>query len=149
MSLIKHNAKQAQTLIKKQTSNTHIPVTEEVSYSSKWHECFSDWSSYLSIDQCSEWQVVKQVCEVLPDIGIAVLPQALVVEAIDLCDLPWLMVPSQDGDSLLETNLRDRANKKLKDQNNQLIKWSIILITNSWTTKCIYKLERLIKNENS
>lgn len=59
----------------------------------------------LSVDQRGERQVVKQVCEVLPHVSVAVLPQALVVEAVDLCDLPRLVVPSQDGDSLLETNL--------------------------------------------
>ena len=61
--------------------------------------------SYLSVHQRSEGQVVKQVCEVLPHVGVAVLPQALVVEAVHLCDLPRLVVPSQDGDSLRETNL--------------------------------------------
>lgn len=44
--------------------------------------------SHLLVDQCGERQVVKQVCEVLPDIGVAVLPQTFIVEAIDLCDLP-------------------------------------------------------------
>lgn len=63
---------------------------------------------YLSVDQRGERQVVEQVCEVLPDVGVAVLPQALVVEAVDLRDLPRLVVSSQDGDSLLETNLNDR-----------------------------------------
>lgn len=71
-------------------------------------------ASYLSIDQRSERQVVKQVCEVLPDVGVPVLPQALIVEAIDLRDLPRLVVPSQDGDSLLETNLNQDEEKKRK-----------------------------------
>ncbi len=70
-------------------------------------------TSYLSINQRSEWQVVEQVCEVLPDVGVAVLPQALVVEAVDLRDLPRLVVPSQDGDSFLETNLNDTTIKKV------------------------------------
>lgn len=42
----------------------------------------------LSVHQCGQRQVVEQVCEVLPDVGVAVLPQALVVEAVDLRDLP-------------------------------------------------------------
>lgn len=61
--------------------------------------------SHLLVHQCGERQVVEQVCEVLPNIGVAVLPQAFVVEAVDLCDLPRLVVPSQDGDSLRETDL--------------------------------------------
>lgn len=73
--------------------------------------------SNLSVDQRGERQVVEQVCEVLPHVGVAVLPQALVVEAVDLRDLPRLVVPSQDGDSLLETNLNRRkmsASRKLE-----------------------------------
>lgn len=69
-------------------------------------------ASNLSVDQRGERQVVEQVCEVLPHVGVAVLPQALVVEAVDLRDLPRLVVPSQDGDSLLETNLNRRKKKK-------------------------------------
>lgn len=76
-------------------------------------------SSHLSVNQCSERQVVKQVCKVLPDVGIAVLPQALVIEAVDLRDLPRLVVPSQDGDSLLETNL-DGKKETLADQEKKL-----------------------------
>lgn len=77
-------------------------------------------ASYLSVDQRGERQVVEQVCEVLPHVSVAVLPQALVVEAVDLCDLPRLVVPSQDGDSLLETNLNDnlKIHNNVKDDLN-------------------------------
>ena len=61
--------------------------------------------SHLSIYQGCERQVVKEICEVLPDIGVAILPETFVVEAIHLCDLSRLMVPTQDGDSLLKTHL--------------------------------------------
>ena len=37
---------------------------------------------YLVLDQSCERQVVKEIREVLPYIGIAVLSQALIVEAI-------------------------------------------------------------------
>lgn len=84
-----------ENVLKGQTAETKITMT--VARIKK--------SSHLSVNQCSERQVVKQVCKVLPDVGIAVLPQALVIEAVDLRDLPRLVVPSQDGDSLLETNL--------------------------------------------
>jgi len=36
----------------------------------------------LALHERGERQVVKQVCEVLPDVRVAVLPQALVVEAV-------------------------------------------------------------------
>lgn len=39
-------------------------------------------SPYLVFNKGSQWKVVKQVCEELPDVGIAILPQALIVEAI-------------------------------------------------------------------
>ncbi len=38
--------------------------------------------SHLVVNQSSERQVVKKICEVFPHIGIAVLPKALIVEAI-------------------------------------------------------------------
>lgn len=65
--------------------------------------------SHLLVHQRGERQVVEQVCEVLPDVGVAVLPQTLVVEAVDLRDLPRLVVPSQDGDSLRETDLKESS----------------------------------------
>ena len=62
--------------------------------------------SYLSINQGSQRQVVKEVCEVLPHVGIAVFPQALVIEAVDLCDLSALVVSPQYRDALWESDLR-------------------------------------------
>ena len=41
----------------------------------------------LVVDQGGEREVVEQVGEELPHVGVAVLPQALVVEAVDLRDL--------------------------------------------------------------
>ena len=52
-----------------------------------------------------QWQIVKKLRETLPDIGIAVLPEALVIKAIDLGDLSRLMVSSQDCDALRISNL--------------------------------------------
>jgi hypothetical protein len=53
----------------------------------------------LVIDEGSKREVVEQVCEELPDVGIAIFAQALVVEAVHLCDLSRFMVTAQDGDS--------------------------------------------------
>jgi hypothetical protein len=38
----------------------------------------------LVLNHCCQWQAVKQVCQHLPDACAAVLPQALLVEAIHL-----------------------------------------------------------------
>ena len=54
---------------------------------------------HLVIYQRSEGQVVKQICEVLPHVGVPIFPQALVIEAIHLCYLSALVVPSKDCDS--------------------------------------------------
>ena len=52
-----------------------------------------------------QWEVVEQVCEVLPDVGVAVLAQALVIEAIHLSDLTTLVISTKDSDALLEAHL--------------------------------------------
>ena len=54
----------------------------------------------LVLDQCGEGEVVEEVGEKLPDVGIAVFAQTLVVEAVHLCDLTRLVVASEDGDAL-------------------------------------------------
>lgn len=61
---------------------------------------------YLGVHQRREREVVEQVGEVLPHVGVAVLPEALVVEAVHLRDLPALVVPSQDSDALAVANLQ-------------------------------------------
>ena len=61
---------------------------------------------YLIIYQCGEGQIVKQICEVLPNIGISVFPQTLVVEAVHLCDLSALVVPSENCDSFTKSYLQ-------------------------------------------
>lgn len=64
----------------------------------------------LILYHCSEGKVVEQVSQVLPDIGITVFAQALVVEAVYLGDLSALVVASQNRDSFLEAHLE--ANEK-------------------------------------
>lgn len=59
----------------------------------------------LVVDESSEGKVVEEVSEVLPHVGIAVLPQALVVEAIDLCDLAGFVVSTKNGDALWVSDL--------------------------------------------
>ena len=41
--------------------------------------------THLVLNESCKWQVVKQVCEVLPHICIAVLAQALIIKPIPAC----------------------------------------------------------------
>jgi len=49
-------------------------------------------------------QVIEQACEILPNIGISVLSQALIIKSIDLGDLLTLVITSQDGNSVWVPN---------------------------------------------
>jgi hypothetical protein len=60
----------------------------------------------LVVDQSGEWEIVEEVCEVLPDICIAVLPEALVVETVDLSNLAGLVVAAKDCDAPRVSNLK-------------------------------------------
>ena len=53
----------------------------------------------LVIDEGSKGKVVEKVCEELPDVGITIFAQALIIEAVHLCDLSRFMVAAQDRDS--------------------------------------------------
>lgn len=53
----------------------------------------------LVLNQCSEGQEIEQVGEELPDVGVAVFAEALVVEAVDLGDLAGFVVAAEDGDA--------------------------------------------------
>ena len=55
----------------------------------------------LLLHHSSDGQVIEQVCELLPHIGISVLSQTLVIEAIHLCDLSRLVVTSKNGHTVL------------------------------------------------
>ena len=59
----------------------------------------------LVVDEGGERQVVEEVGEVLPDVCVAVLTEALVVKAVDLGDLARLVVSTEDGDTLWVADL--------------------------------------------
>lgn len=45
--------------------------------------CFKQTSApYLVLNESSQRQVIKQVCEELPHIGVAIFAQALIIKAI-------------------------------------------------------------------
>ena len=59
----------------------------------------------LVVDERGEGEVVEEVGEVLPHVGVAVLAEALVVESVHLRDLPGLVVAAEDGDALWVSDL--------------------------------------------
>ena len=59
----------------------------------------------VSFNDCGKWQVIEETGEVLPNIGITVLSQALIIESINLSDLLALVISSQDGDSAWVSDL--------------------------------------------
>ena len=59
----------------------------------------------VSFNDSGQWQVIEKTCEVLPNIGITVLSETLIIESIDLGDLLTLMISSEDGDSAWVPNL--------------------------------------------
>lgn len=60
----------------------------------------------LIVDQSSKREVVEQVREVFPDVGVAVFAEAFIVEAVHLCNLTRLVISSKDGDTLGIPNLQ-------------------------------------------
>lgn len=54
----------------------------------------------LILNHCGKREVIEQLSEAFPDIGVAIFAGALIVEAVDLCDLARLMVASEDGDAV-------------------------------------------------
>ena len=50
--------------------------------------------------------MIEEGSEILPNIGITVLSQALIIESVDLCDLLALVISSQDGDSVWVSDLK-------------------------------------------
>jgi len=54
----------------------------------------------LVLDESCEGEIIEQIGEVPPYVGVPVLSQALVVEAVDLGDLAGFVVSSEDGDSI-------------------------------------------------
>lgn len=51
-------------------------------------------AEYRVVDNGRQGQIIKDICAVPPDIQRAVFPQTLIIEAVNLCDLPALMVTS-------------------------------------------------------
>lgn len=55
-------------------------------------------TKHLSIDDCSERQVIEYFCAVFPGVGVAILAIDFIEESVHLGDLAAFMVASQKGD---------------------------------------------------
>lgn len=62
--------------------------------------------AHLIVNESSQWQVVEKVGKVLPDIGVAILSQALVVESIYLCNLSTFVISAKNGDPIAVPNFQ-------------------------------------------
>ena len=60
----------------------------------------------LVLDDGGQWQVIEQICEVLPHVCVAVLAEAFVIEAVDLGDLATLVIAPKNGDPVLEAHFQ-------------------------------------------
>jgi hypothetical protein len=70
----------------------------------------------LAVDDGAEGEVVKDVAAVAPDVCAPVLALALVVEAVDLGDLPRLMVAADEGDAIRVADLEQEQEEKRLDR---------------------------------
>jgi len=62
-------------------------------------------TEYLALDERGERQIVEQVREELPDVCVAVLAKALVVETVHLCYLSALVVAAYQSNTIWVTDL--------------------------------------------
>jgi hypothetical protein len=61
---------------------------------------YTNWQAHgthLVVDQRRQGKIVEQVGEKLPHVGVSVLSQTLVVEAVNLGDLPRFVVAPENG----------------------------------------------------
>jgi hypothetical protein len=70
----------------------------------------------LAVDDSAEGEVVKDVAAVAPDVCAPVLALALVVEAVDLGDLPRLVVAADEGDAIRVADLEQEQEEKRLDR---------------------------------
>jgi len=60
----------------------------------------------LVLNHGCQWQEIEQICVVLPNIGISIFPQTLIVKTIHLCNLSRFMISAQNSDSILEPDFQ-------------------------------------------
>ena len=58
----------------------------------------------LVLHNCCDWEVIKEVSKVTPDVSTSILSVALIIEAIDLCDLSTFVIASKNSNPVGEPN---------------------------------------------
>ena len=82
----------------------------------------------MVVDKGSKGEVIKEVCEVLPYVRIAVFSETFIVEPIDLCDLAGLVVATEDGDALRISDFK--GNKESDSFDGIVTSINIITLSN-------------------
>jgi len=54
----------------------------------------------LVVDESGKGEVVEEIREVLPYVGVAVFSETFIIETIYLCDLTGFVVATENGDAL-------------------------------------------------
>ena len=83
----------------------------------------------MIVDKSGEGEVVEKVRKIFPDICIAILSQALVIESVNLRDLTGLVVTTEDSDALRVANLeRDKESYSLNREIStiDIVAWCLI-----------------------
>jgi hypothetical protein len=57
-------------------------------------------STHLVLNESGEGEIIEEIGEVSPDVGVSVLSQTLVIEAVNLSDLARFVVASEDCDAI-------------------------------------------------
>ena len=63
-------------------------------------------STHLVLNQSGQGEVVEEVGEVSPDVRVAIFPQALVIEAVNLCDLSRFVISAEDCNTIAVAKLK-------------------------------------------
>jgi len=61
-------------------------------------------AEYLVVDEGGKREIVKEIGEVLPYVGVTIFSETFIIEPIDLCDLAGFVIATENGDALRISN---------------------------------------------
>jgi ActR/RegA family two-component response regulator len=70
----------------------------------------------LVLNDGCEWQIIEELRELFPHVGVAVLAKALIIEAVHLGDLSALVITPEDRDSVLEAHFKGHEQRHCLDR---------------------------------
>lgn len=71
-----------------------------------WWRKTSVQTEELILNNSCQWQVIEEFSQCFPDVAVSVLSAALIIEAVHLGNLSWLVVTSQDDDSIFKSDFQ-------------------------------------------